>query len=57
MDQLAKEEGAPGGPVLTVDHSRGWVSDPKLPNTLTVDWAHPDAAGDERRARRLHTPA
>jgi lysophospholipase L1-like esterase len=34
-----------------VDHSRGWVSDAKLPNTLTVDWVHPNAAGDERLAR------
>ncbi len=50
MDELAKELSTKGAPVETVDLSPGWVSDPKAAGTHTVDWVHPNEAGDARLA-------
>lgn len=51
MTELAKAQGTPKSPVTIVDHSAGWVSNPKQPNSTTVDWVHPNPVGDEKLAR------
>ncbi len=51
MADLAKNEATTPSPVVLVDHSPGWVSDPKKPDTDTVDWMHPNPKGDEKLAR------
>jgi len=52
MMDLAKTESTVPSPVVLVDHSPGWVSDPKKADTDTVDWVHPNPKGDEKLARR-----
>jgi len=51
MAELAKAKSTAESPIVIVDHSTGWVSDPKKPDTTTVDWVHPNPAGDEKPAR------
>lgn len=53
MTELAKAQATAESPIVTVDHSPGWVSDPKKPGTHTVDWVHPNPAGDEKIARNF----
>jgi hypothetical protein len=43
---LAAEMSTPWSPVVTVDHSPGWVSNPNAGGTCTVDWVHPNQKGD-----------
>lgn len=50
MGDLAKELSTKASPVEIVDLSPGWVSDPDAAGSHTVDWVHPNAAGDERLA-------
>jgi len=49
-NDLAAEMSRPWSPVVTVDHSRGWVSNPGFPGTHTVDWVHPNTTGDYKLA-------
>ncbi len=51
MIELAQAQTTTESPVTIVDHSPGWVSDPKSPGTHTVDWVHPNSTGDEQLAR------
>ena len=37
-------------PIITVDNSAGWISDPTNPNTCTLDWVHTNKVGDEKLA-------
>jgi lysophospholipase L1-like esterase len=37
-------------PIVVVDHSPGWISDPDAPGTHTLDWTHTNPAGDARLA-------
>jgi len=55
MTDLAKTETTVPSPVVVVDHSLGWVSDPQKPDTDTVDWVHPNPQGDEKLARHWFT--
>lgn len=50
---LAKAPGfsTADSPVSAADGCRGWVSDPKRPESDTLDWVHPNARGDEKIAR------
>lgn len=50
---LAAELTTATSPVITVATADGWVSKPDLPNTLTVDWVHPNPAGDAHIATRV----
>jgi len=47
---MAKRLSTQRSPVLTVDHAPGWVSKPDKPGTHTVDWVHPNEAGDTKLA-------
>ncbi|MBN2475148.1 MAG: hypothetical protein JXB62_11105 [Pirellulales bacterium] len=51
MVELAQKQNRPESPVVVVDHSRGWISNPQTDGTHTVDWVHPNPAGDEKLAR------
>jgi lysophospholipase L1-like esterase len=48
MVTLAAAQTTAASPVVTVDHSPGWVSDPANANTDTVDWVHPNQKGDTK---------
>ena len=48
---LAKELSTPESPVVAVEHAKGWVSKPDLPDTCTVDWEHPNQKGDMMLAK------
>lgn len=50
---LAAELTTASSPVITVATADGWVSKPDLPNTLTVDWVHPNPKGDAHIATRV----
>ena len=52
MRELAKTQTGVDSPIVIVDHSPGWVSDPRKTETHTVDWVHPNSAGDERLAQK-----
>ena len=47
---LAKSLSTPESPVVSVNHSAGWVSHPDQNGTCTVDWVHPNPIGDEKIA-------
>lgn len=47
---LAAEETEPNSPVSVVAHAPGWISNPDLPGTHTVDWVHPNVEGDLKLA-------
>lgn len=51
MTEFAKAQTGVDSPIVIVDHSPGWISDPKKPEAHTVDWVHPNLAGDEKLAR------
>lgn len=51
MTELAKTRTSKDSPIVIVDHASGWISDPRKTGTHTVDWVHPNAAGDEKLAR------
>ena len=51
MVEQAQAQTTTKSPVTIVDHSPGWVSDPKQPGTHTADWVHPNRSGDEKLAR------
>jgi lysophospholipase L1-like esterase len=53
MIALAKEKSSLASPIIIVDHSTGWVSNPKTEGTHTVDWVHPNRSGDEKIARNF----
>jgi hypothetical protein len=48
FETLAKELNSATSPVISIATSAGWISNPDLPGTCTVDWVHPNAIGDER---------
>ena len=37
----------PGLKIRTVDMASGWVNRPDLPETMTIDWAHPNTRGQK----------
>ncbi len=51
MAELAQAQTTDASRIVVVDHSPGWVTDPKKPGTHTVDWVHPNPAGDDKLAR------
>ena len=51
MTELANAQSTTESPIVVVDHSAGWISDPEQEDTCTVDWVHPNPAGDEKLAR------
>lgn len=48
---LARQKTTDESPVVTVRHHTGWISDPQQPGTHTVDWVHPNQAGDLKLAQ------
>jgi lysophospholipase L1-like esterase len=50
FDALAKAKSTAASPIVTVDLSKGWVSNPDTAGSHTVDWVHPNADGDARLA-------
>ncbi len=50
IEALAKRKSTAASIVRVVDHSKGWISKPDLAGTHTVDWVHPNEAGDARLA-------
>lgn len=53
MRALAAELSTEQSPIITVDHSEGWVSKPDRAGTHTIDWVHPNEAGDRLIAERF----
>lgn len=53
---LADELSTATSPVLYVDHSPGWISNPDNAGTHTVDWVHPNQAGDLLLAENWFPP-
>ena len=53
MVELAKVKTTDASPVLIVDLSQGWISEPDQKDTHTVDWVHPNEKGDARIAKSL----
>lgn len=51
---LAQEENTEASPIINVAHAPGWVSSPELQGTHTVDWVHPNQAGDLHLAERWY---
>lgn len=51
---LATEESSEASPVINVAHDPGWISDPGRNGTHTVDWVHPNQAGDLHLATRWY---
>ncbi len=45
--ELAQEMTTAESPVATVATNEGWISNPDLEGTSTVDWVHPNQRGDE----------
>ncbi len=50
MEVLASEMSTARSPIVTVSAADGWVSDPSLPASDTVDWVHPNLRGDQKLA-------
>ncbi len=48
--ELAADMTRPWSPVVTVNHSPGWISNPATLGSHTVDWVHPNPTGDFRLA-------
>lgn len=53
--KLAADLTSETSPVITVVTGAGWISDPKKPGTHTVDWVHPNPAGDAHLAQCFAT--
>ena len=51
VEALAAELSTERSPVVTVHHYRGWNEKPRLPDSDTFDWAHPNLQGQEKMAR------
>ena len=51
---LASRLSTARSPVINVAHAPGWVSNPALPGTHTVDWVHPNLSGDTKLARNWY---
>lgn len=51
---LAPELTTAKSPIITVATADGWVAKPDAPNTLTVDWVHPNPKGDAHIAARVY---
>jgi lysophospholipase L1-like esterase len=51
VEALADELSTADSPVVTVHHYRGWTEKPRLPDSDTFDWAHPNPKGQEKMAR------
>lgn len=51
VDQMAMEVSNERSPVITVATYQGWHEDPKLPDTDTFDWAHPNPQGQAKLAK------
>jgi acyl-CoA thioesterase-1 len=49
---IAKELSTERSPVVMVDMATGFINDPKLPGTLTCDWAHPNEKGEKWMAEK-----
>ncbi|NLF39630.1 hypothetical protein GX586_09310 [bacterium] len=47
---LATDMNRSWSPVVTIDHSPGWISRPETVGSHTVDWVHPNPTGDHRLA-------
>jgi lysophospholipase L1-like esterase len=48
LRQRAQAWSTPHSPVRVVSACADWISDPKLENTDTTDWVHPNARGDAK---------
>jgi len=55
MEMVAEEMTAEASPIILVDHSPGWVSDPHASGAHTIDWVHTNPAGDEKLAANWMT--
>ena len=51
---LAADMTTEQSPVVPVDNSPGWVSNPNAPGTDTVDWVHPNTQGDQKVADHFY---
>jgi len=50
METLVRQRTTAQSPLLLVDHSPGWISNPGAEQAHTLDWVHTNAAGDEKLA-------
>jgi hypothetical protein len=50
VEQMARDISTDRSPVMTVPLYEGWREDPKLPDTDTFDWAHPNPQGQAKMA-------
>ena len=46
FEDLAAEMTTAQSPIITVDHSPGWTSNPYVSGTDTLDWVHPNPQGE-----------
>ncbi len=51
---LATEMSTLQSPVVPVDHSPGWISNPVYSTSHTVDWVHPNQRGDQKLAENWY---
>ncbi|MBI5723999.1 MAG: G-D-S-L family lipolytic protein [Planctomycetes bacterium] len=52
LEELAGKLTTKQSPIVIVDLSKDWVSDPKKAGTCTADWVHPNEKGDEQLAKK-----
>jgi lysophospholipase L1-like esterase len=50
-EKMAKEKSTAASAVIPVDTSKGFVEPPDAKDTDTVDWVHPNPAGDAKLAK------
>jgi len=53
IQEMLDRKSTKKSPLLSVDHSPGWISDPGEPDTDTLDWVHTSTRGDEKIAQRF----
>jgi len=52
FSEMAERLSTAESPVVAIDHYKGWIENPGLPNTDTFDWAHPNLQGQEKMAAK-----
>jgi lysophospholipase L1-like esterase len=50
VEEMAAEMSTERSPVITVHHYRGWIEHPRIEDTDTFDWAHPNPKGQRKMA-------
>ena len=51
LKEIATEMSSDASPIAVAPLSKGWISDPKNPQSDTIDWVHTSARGDAKMAK------